>query len=70
MDVLIDDLYFEMFRGDGMIILMFIGSIVYNKFVVGVVVDLLFLCMQVFEFVFFNNNNYWIFGLLFVFSFD
>lgn len=45
MDFYINDFYFEIFCGDGMVIFILIGSIVYNKLVNGFIVDLFFLFM-------------------------
>ncbi|MCD7032759.1 NAD kinase [Metabacillus sp. GX 13764] len=58
MDVYIDDLHFETFRGDGMIIATPTGSTAYNKSVSGAVVDPLLPCLQVSELASLNNNLY------------
>lgn len=70
MDVLIDDLHFETFRGDGMIISTPTGSTAYNKSVAGAVVDPLLPCMQVSELASLNNNTYRTLGSPFVLSSD
>ncbi len=70
MDVLIDDLHFETFRGDGMIISTPTGSTAYNKSVAGAVVDPLLSCMQVTELASLNNNTYRTLGSPFVLSSD
>lgn len=57
-DVFIDDLHFETFRGDGMIIATPTGSTAYNKSVKGAVVDPLLDCLQVSELASLNNNMY------------
>ncbi|RFB17813.1 NAD kinase [Bacillus sp. HNG] len=58
LDVYIDDLHFETFRGDGMIISTPTGSTAYNKSVRGAVVDPLLPCMQVTELASLNTNQY------------
>ena len=70
MDVLIDDLHFETFRGDGMIISTPTGSTAYNKSVSGAVVDPLISCMQVSELASLNNNTYRTLGSPFILSSD
>lgn len=57
-DVFIDDLHFETFRGDGMIVATPTGSTAYNKSVKGAVVDPLLPCIQVSEVASLNNNRY------------
>jgi NAD+ kinase len=68
MDVYIDDLHFETFRGDGMIISTPTGSTAYNKSVNGAVVDPLLPCMQVSELASLNNNRYRTLGSSFILS--
>lgn len=68
MDVYIDDLHFETFRGDGMIIATPTGSTAYNKSVNGAVVDPLLPCLQVSELASLNNNLYRTLGSSFLLS--
>lgn len=68
MDVFIDDLHFETFRGDGMIIATPTGSTAYNKSVSGAVVDPLLPCMQISELASLNNNRYRTLGSSFILS--
>lgn len=68
MDVFIDDLHFETFRGDGMIIATPTGSTAYNKSVNGAVVDPLLPCIQVSELASLNNNRYRTLGSSFILS--
>ncbi|MDE3839915.1 NAD kinase [Bacillus methanolicus] len=70
MDVYIDELYFETFRGDGMIVATPTGSTAYNKSVNGSVVDPLLPCMQVSEIASMNNNSYRTLGSSFILSGD
>lgn len=58
LDVFIDSLHFETFRGDGMIIATPTGSTAYNKSVKGAVVDPTLPCFQVSELASINNNTY------------
>jgi NAD+ kinase len=67
-DVFIDDLPFETFRGDGMIVSTPTGSTGYNKSVSGAVVDPMIPCMQVNELASLNNNNYRTLGSPFILS--
>ncbi|MGM7682135.1 NAD kinase [Cytobacillus sp. Hm23] len=67
-DVHIDDLHFETFRGDGMVIATPTGSTAYNKSVNGAVVDPLLPCMQVSEIASLNNNRYRTLGSSFILS--
>lgn len=67
-DVMIDDLHFETFRGDGMIIAPPTGSTAYNKSVSGAVVDPLLPCFQVSEIASINNNRYRTLGSSFILS--
>ncbi|WP_282033087.1 NAD kinase [Metabacillus indicus] len=69
-DVFIDDLHFETFRGDGMIISTPTGSTAYNKSVQGAVVDPLLPCLQVSELASLNNNKYRTLGSPFILSGD
>ena len=57
-DVFVDQLHFETFRGDGLIVATPTGSTAYNKSVNGAVVDPLLSCMQVSEVASVNNNQY------------
>ncbi|WP_066172934.1 NAD kinase [Bacillus marinisedimentorum] len=67
-DVFIDNLHFETFRGDGMIIATPTGSTAYNKSINGAVVDPLLPCMQVSELASLNNNRYRTLGSSFILS--
>lgn len=58
LDVYIDDLHFETFRGDGMIISTPTGSTGYNKSVHGAIVDPLLRSFQVNELASINNNQF------------
>lgn len=66
LDVFIDELHFETFRGDGLIVATPTGSTAYNKSVNGAVVDPLIPCMQVSEVASINNNKYRTLGAPFV----
>ncbi|ANB56400.1 ATP-NAD kinase family protein [Anoxybacillus sp. B7M1] len=68
MDVFIDDLHFETFRGDGIIVATPTGSTAYNKSVNGAVVDPLLPCIQVSELASLNNNRYRTLGSSFILS--
>lgn len=68
MDVHIDDLHFETFRGDGMIISTPTGSSAYNKSVGGAVVDPMLPCMQVSELASVNSNRFRTLGSSFILS--
>lgn len=68
MDVYIDDLHFETFRGDGMIISTPTGSSAYSKSVGGAVVDPMLPCMQVSELASVNNNRFRTLGSSFILS--
>ncbi|ALC89665.1 inorganic polyphosphate kinase [Bacillus sp. FJAT-18017] len=70
LDVYIDDLYFETFRGDGMIVATPTGSTAYNKSVNGAIVDPLLPCMQVSELASVNNNRFRTLGSSFILSGD
>ncbi|MDP4169520.1 MAG: NAD kinase [Bacillota bacterium] len=68
MDVFIDQIHFETFRGDGLIVATPTGSTAYNKSVNGSVVDPLLPCMQVSEVASVNNNRYRTLGASFILS--
>ncbi|MBM6617451.1 NAD kinase [Bacillus suaedaesalsae] len=68
MDVWIDDLHFETFRGDGMIVATPTGSTGYNKSVNGSIVDPMLPCLQVSELASVNNNKYRTLGSPFILS--
>lgn len=68
LDVYIDDLYFERFRGDGMLVSTPTGSSAYNKSVNGAVVDPKLPCMQISEISSINNNQYRTLGSSFILS--
>lgn len=70
MDVYIDHLHFETFRGDGLVVSTPTGSTGYNKSVNGAVVDPLLPCMQVTELGSLNNNHYRTLGSPFILSQD
>lgn len=57
-DVFVDDLHFETFRGDGLVVSTPTGSTAYNKSLKGAVVDTLIPCFQVSELASLNNNTY------------
>ncbi|MDQ0231050.1 NAD kinase [Metabacillus malikii] len=67
-DVFIDDLHFETFRGDGMLIATPTGSTAYTKSVNGAVVDPMLRCIQVSELASLNNNLYRTLGSSFILS--
>jgi NAD+ kinase len=68
MSVFIDDLYFETFRGDGLIVSTPTGSTAYNKSLNGAVVDPMLECVQVSELASINNNTYRTLGSPFLLS--
>ncbi|ARK23772.1 NAD kinase [Sporosarcina sp. P37] len=68
MDIYIDDLLFETFLGDGMIISTPTGSTAYNKSVKGAVIDPLLQSFQVTELASVNNNRYRTLGASFILS--
>ncbi len=68
MEVFINELHFETFRGDGMIVATPTGSTAYNKSVNGAVVDPLLPCLQVSEIASLNNNQYRTLGSSFILS--
>ncbi|MDQ0255019.1 NAD+ kinase [Evansella vedderi] len=57
-DVYIDDIYFETFRGDGMVVSTPTGSTAYNKSLRGAIVDPKLKSMQLTEIASLNNNEY------------
>ncbi|MGJ7912838.1 NAD kinase [Neobacillus sp. LXY-1] len=65
-DVFLDQLHFETFRGDGLIVATPTGSTAYNKSVNGAIVDPLISCMQVSEVASINNNRYRTLGSSFI----
>ncbi|MBH0230158.1 NAD kinase [Halobacillus yeomjeoni] len=67
-DVYIDDLHFETFRGDGLIVATPTGSTGYNKSVQGAVVDPKLPCFQVSELASLNNNRFRTLGSSFILS--
>jgi len=66
LEVFVDQLHFETFRGDGLIVATPTGSTAYNKSVNGSVVDPLLDCMQVSEVASVNNNRYRTLGASFI----
>lgn len=68
MDVFIDNIHFETFLGDGMIVSTPTGSTAYNKSVNGAVVDPFLPCLQVSELASVNNNRYRTLGSPFILS--
>ncbi|MGL4818987.1 MAG: NAD kinase, partial [Bacilli bacterium] len=69
-DVWIDDLYFERFRGDGIVIATPSGSTAYNKSLGGAIVDPLIAALQVSEIASLNNNRYRTLGSSFILGED
>ncbi|SEQ10321.1 NAD+ kinase [Virgibacillus subterraneus] len=69
-DVHIDDMHFETFRGDGLIVATPTGSTGYNKSTQGAVIDPKIPCFQVSELASLNNNRYRTLGSSFVLSKD
>ncbi|MBM7554952.1 NAD kinase [Thalassobacillus pellis] len=67
-DVMIDDLLFETFRGDGLVVATPTGSTGYNKSTKGAVIDPKLPCFQVSEIASLNNNRYRTLGSSFVLS--
>ncbi|MFJ5715926.1 NAD kinase [Neobacillus sp. NPDC093127] len=65
-DVFVDQLHLETFRGDGLVIATPTGSTAYNKSVNGSIVDPLLPCMQVSEVASVNNNIYRTLGTSFI----
>lgn len=68
LDVYIDDLLFESFRGDGMVVSTPTGSTAYNKSTNGAVVDPMLKCIQIAELASVNNNKYRTLGSSFLLS--
>ncbi|PLR98150.1 NAD kinase [Bacillus sp. T33-2] len=66
MDVFIDQIHFETFRGDGLIVATPTGSTALNKSVKGAVVDPLLPCIQVSELASMNNNRFRTLGSSFI----
>lgn len=69
-DVHIDDIHFETFRGDGLIIATPTGSTGYNKSTNGAIIDPLIPSFQVTELASLNNNKYRTLGSSFVLGKD
>lgn len=69
-DVHIDDMQFETFRGDGLIVATPTGSTGYNKSTNGAVIDPKIPCFQVSELASINNNRYRTLGSSFVLGKD
>lgn len=69
-EVHIDDIHFETFRGDGLIVATPTGSTGYNKSTHGAVIDPLIPSIQVSELASMNNNRYRTLGSSFVLSED
>ncbi|MFD2926232.1 NAD kinase [Halobacillus naozhouensis] len=67
-DVYIDEIHFETFRGDGLIVATPTGSTGYNKSTKGAVVDPKLPCFQVSELASLNNNRYRTLGSSFILS--
>jgi NAD+ kinase len=70
MEVFIEDLHFETFRGDGIIVATPTGSTAYNKSVNGAIVDPMLPSIQVSELASINNNMYRTLGSPFILSGD
>jgi NAD+ kinase len=70
LDVYIDQLHFETFRGDGIIVSTPTGSTAYNKSVLGAIVDHALPCLQVSELASLNNNSFRTLGSSFILSGD
>jgi NAD+ kinase len=66
LDVFVDQLHLETFRGDGLIVATPTGSTAYNKSVGGSVVDPLLSCMQISEVASVNTNRYRTLGSSFI----
>jgi len=65
-DVFIDQIHFETFRGDGLIVSTPTGSTAFNKSVHGSIVDPLLSCMQISEVASVNNNHFRTLGESFI----
>jgi NAD+ kinase len=70
MDVFIDDLQFETFRGEGLIVSTPTGSTGTNRSAGGSMVDPLLPCLQVSELASLNNNQYRTLGSSFILAGD
>jgi len=70
LEVYIDDIHFETFQGDGLIVATPTGSTGYNKSTKGAVVDPKLPCFQVSELASLNNNRYRTLGSSFILSGD
>ncbi|NGP44177.1 NAD kinase [Bacillaceae bacterium SIJ1] len=70
MDVYIDDLHFETFRGDGMVVSTPTGSTAYSKSINGAIIDPKLQCLQISELASLNNNRYRTLGSPFVLNDD
>lgn len=68
LDLYIDDLFFERFKGDGVVISTPTGSTAYNKSLDGAIVDPKLPCMQISEVASLNNNHYRTLGSSFILS--
>ncbi len=68
LDLYIDDLFFERFKGDGIIVSTPTGSTGYNKSLDGSIVDPKLACMQISEVASINNNHYRTLGSSFILS--
>ncbi|WP_257346604.1 NAD kinase [Pseudalkalibacillus decolorationis] len=68
LDLYIDELFFERFKGDGMVISTPTGSTGYNKSLNGSIVDPKLPCMQISEVASINNNHYRTLGSSFILS--
>ncbi|WP_349408150.1 NAD kinase [Pseudalkalibacillus sp. SCS-8] len=68
LDLHIDDLFFERFKGDGIIVSTPTGSTAYNKSLDGAIVDPKLPCMQISEVASINNNHYRTLGSSFILS--
>ncbi|OMP66104.1 NAD kinase [Domibacillus epiphyticus] len=65
-DVFIDELHFETFRGDGIVVATPTGSTAYNRSLNGAVVDPRISCMQISEIASLNNNQFRTLGSSFI----
>ncbi|WP_449621491.1 NAD kinase [Robertmurraya sp. Marseille-Q9965] len=70
LEIYIDELPFETFRGDGIIVSTPTGSTAYNKSAHGAIVDPLLPSIQVSELASYNNNQYRTLGSPFILSGD
>ena len=69
-DVFIDDVYFETFRGDGLIVSTPTGSTAYNKSLGGAIVDPRIRALQLTEMASLNNNEFRTLGAPLILSGD